>query len=64
VGFVTDYANEVMPGEPTPVSTLTELMGSSSEVFSDVLVEAVRRLDAADRAPTPAGIMLRLGQPG
>jgi purine nucleoside phosphorylase len=64
IGFVTDYANEVVPGEPTPVATLTELMGSSSGVFAEVLAEAVRRLGAADRAPVAAGIMLRLGQPG
>jgi purine nucleoside phosphorylase len=64
VGFVTDYANEVRPGEPTPVTTLTELMRSSSAVFADVLADAVQRLGAADRPPTPAGVMLRLGQPG
>ena len=64
IGFVTDYANEVVPGEPTSVSTLTELMGSSTKVFAEVLAEAVRRLDAADSAPAPAGTMLRLGQPG
>ena len=36
IGFVTDYANEVRPGEPTPVATLIELMGSSTAVFADV----------------------------
>ena len=34
VGFVTDYANEVVPGEPTPVATLVELVGRSSGVFA------------------------------
>ncbi|MGI8506553.1 MAG: MTAP family purine nucleoside phosphorylase [Solirubrobacteraceae bacterium] len=56
-GFVTDYANEVVPGEPTPVSKLIELMGSSSTVFADVLGAAVGRL--ADRPPAPAGTMYR-----
>lgn len=47
VGFVTDYANEVMSGEPTPVSTLIGLMGRSTQIFSGVLAEAVPRLAAA-----------------
>jgi 5'-methylthioadenosine phosphorylase len=63
VGFVTDYANEVRPGEPTPIATLTGLMRSSSSVFADVLSGAVQRLDAAGQAPAPAGTMLRLGRP-
>ena len=46
IGFVTDYANEVMPGRPTPVAKLIELMGSSPEVFADVLA---RRGAAARR---------------
>src|SRR5437588_8401194 len=29
IGFVTDYANEVKPGETTPVAKLIELMGHS-----------------------------------
>ena len=37
IGFVTDYANEVRPGEPTPVATLIELMGRSPALFADVL---------------------------
>src|SRR4029077_16706914 len=37
VGFVTDYANEVLPGATTPVGELMQLIGSSSEVFADVL---------------------------
>lgn len=59
VGFVTDYANEVVPGEPTPVSTLSELMGRSSTVFADVLAGAVGRLSGADAEP--GGTMFRLG---
>ncbi len=37
IGFVTDYANEVVPGEPTPVSTLVELMGRSTATFAEIL---------------------------
>jgi 5'-methylthioadenosine phosphorylase len=59
VGFVTDYANEVVPGEPTPVATLTELIGSSPAVFADVLRDALPRLAA--EPPTAAGTMLRFG---
>jgi purine nucleoside phosphorylase len=58
IGFVTDYANEVIPGEPTPISTLGELMAASPAVFGDVLGVAVQRLVAAP--PQPAGTMFRL----
>jgi purine nucleoside phosphorylase len=60
VGFVTDYANEVVPGEPTPVATLVSLMGRSPAVFSDVLAIAARRL--ATTRPAPGGMMFRLEQ--
>jgi purine nucleoside phosphorylase len=52
VGFVTDYANEVIPGEPTPVATLIELMGRSTAIFAEVLAAAVVRLAGASPAPT------------
>jgi purine nucleoside phosphorylase len=58
IGFVTDYANEVIPGEPTPVSTLGELMAASPAVFGDVLRVSVQRLAA--EPPEPAGTMFRL----
>ncbi len=61
IGFVTDYANEVVPDEPTPVATLTELMGQSPAVFADVLCRAVVRLDR--EPPAPAGTMYRF-EPG
>jgi purine nucleoside phosphorylase len=61
MGFVTDYANEVMPGEPTPVSTLSDLMGRSRAVFADVLGIAVARL-ATGPAPVAAGTMFRIGE--
>ena len=60
IGFVTDYANEVVPGEPTPVATLIELMGSSPAVFAEVLRGAVTRLAA--ETPGPAGTMYRFEQ--
>ncbi len=59
MGFVTDYANEVVPGEPTPVSTLQSLMSRSAPVFAEVLAGAVRRLASA--APVVAGTMFRIG---
>jgi purine nucleoside phosphorylase len=61
IGFVTDYANEVKPGEPTPVSKLIELMGASTAIFGDVLREALPELD---RVPAePAGTVYRFAAP-
>ncbi len=57
IGFVTDYANEVRPGEPTPVETLVELIGSSPAVFADVLRGAIPELTAD--TPDAAGTMFR-----
>jgi purine nucleoside phosphorylase len=45
MGFVTDYANEVKPGETTPVPVLIELMGQSGAIFADVIRGAVRGMD-------------------
>jgi purine nucleoside phosphorylase len=61
IGFVTDYANEVNPGEPTPVSQLLELMGRSGAVFADVLRGALSRIDREQ--PVPAGTVYRFEQP-
>src|SRR5436305_7440500 len=61
IGFVTDYANEVKPGEPTPAAKMIELMGSSTSVFADVLSEAAPVLAAA--AAAPAGTVYRFEQP-
>jgi purine nucleoside phosphorylase len=58
IGFVTDYANEVVPGEPTPVATLIELMGRSTAIFAEVLRRALPRIAAAP--PDPAGTVYRL----
>jgi purine nucleoside phosphorylase len=57
IGYATDYANEVQPGEPTPVATLIELMGRSTPIFADVLRGALPRLAAA--TPRPAGTVYR-----
>jgi purine nucleoside phosphorylase len=60
IGFVTDYANEVRPGEPTPVSTLIELMGTSTSIFGDVVRGALARL--AGTQPRAAGTVYRFEQ--
>jgi purine nucleoside phosphorylase len=60
IGFVTDYANEVVPGATTPVSELIELMGQSPALFADVLAGTVGSLAVA--TPEPAGTMYRFGQ--
>jgi purine nucleoside phosphorylase len=60
LGFVTDYANEVVPGEPTPVTTLIELMGDSPAVFADVLSGAAAHL--AREPVAAAGTMYRFEQ--
>jgi purine nucleoside phosphorylase len=57
IGFVTDYANEVKPGEPTPVEMLIELMGSSTAVFGDVLMGALSEVEG--EPPAPAGTVYR-----
>jgi len=59
IGFVTDYANEVLPGETTPVARLIELMGQSPAKFADVLREALPAL--ADAPPQAAGTVYRFG---
>jgi purine nucleoside phosphorylase len=62
IGFVTDYANEVVPGEPTPVSKLLQLMEHSRAIFAEVLLKAVPRL--GDGAAAAAGTMARFsGEP-
>jgi 5'-methylthioadenosine phosphorylase len=57
IGFVTDYANEARPGDPTPVVQLIELMGRSSAIFADVLRGALARLSKTPA--TPAGTVYR-----
>jgi 5'-methylthioadenosine phosphorylase len=61
IGFVTDYANEVSPGDPTPVSELIELMGRSTGIFADVIRGALPRVEQAP--PVPAGTVYRFDEP-
>jgi purine nucleoside phosphorylase len=58
IGFVTDYANEVRPDEPTSVAKLSKLMGMSSAIFADVLRAALPELERVP--PEAAGTMYRL----
>ncbi len=60
IGYATDYANEVRPGEPTPVATLIDLMGRSTNTFSEVLRGALPALTRSQ--PSTAGTMFRLEQ--
>jgi len=60
MGFVTDYANQVRPGDPTPVTTLIELMGRSTAIFADVLALALPAL--AQVPPLAAGTVYRFAQ--
>ncbi len=60
VGFVTDYANDVRPGEPTPVSTLIELMSRSATIFADLIRGALAHL-GPERLP-PVGTVYRFEQ--
>jgi purine nucleoside phosphorylase len=62
IGFVTDYANEVKPGDPTPVAQLIELMGASTALFADVLSGALPALVAERPAAAPAGTVYRFEQ--
>jgi purine nucleoside phosphorylase len=60
IGFVTDYANEVAPGEPTPVEELIELMGRSTSIFGEVLQVALPLIERA--SPTIPGTVYRFGE--
>lgn len=60
IGFATDYANEVKPGEPTPVATLIDLMGKSTSIFDAVLRKALPLLD--QRGASAAGTVYRFEQ--
>ena len=59
LGYVTDYANGVVD-EATPVATLLEMMGRSTDVLAAVLSAALPRVDAAALAPT--GMVYRFEQ--
>jgi purine nucleoside phosphorylase len=57
VGFATDYANGVRPGDPTPVEELIRLMGRSTDAFAALLRAALPRI--AEAPPGPAGVVYR-----
>lgn len=59
MGFVTDYANGVSPGDPTPVEEIARLMAESAGVFAAVLAGALPRLAA--EPPAPTGVVYRFG---
>jgi 5'-methylthioadenosine phosphorylase len=61
IGFVTDFANEVKPGQTTPVAELIALMSRSGAAFAAVLSGALPRL--ASGPPAPSGTMYRFEQP-
>ncbi|HET6550903.1 MAG TPA: MTAP family purine nucleoside phosphorylase [Solirubrobacter sp.] len=56
LGYLTDYANGVKD-EPTPVETLIEMMGASTDAFARVLQAALPRAAAA--APASPGVVYR-----
>ena len=60
IGFVTDYANEVVPGEPTPVAKLIELMGASTGDLRRRPAGAVGSLESG--AAVAAGTVYRFDQ--
>jgi purine nucleoside phosphorylase len=60
IGYVTDYANEVQPGRPTPVDKLIELMGRSTSIFADVLRGTLTRV--VSTPPHAAGTVYRFAQ--
>ena len=62
IGYVTDYANDVRPGQPTPVAELIELMGRSPAIFADVVRGALPRLSTQPQPPPAAGTVYRFAQ--
>jgi purine nucleoside phosphorylase len=61
VGFATDYANGVVPEDPTPVATLAELIGRAPGVFANLLREVLPLIAAEEPTPKAAGSMFRFG---
>lgn len=62
VGFITDYANDVFPGQPTPITTLFELVARSAEVFAELLGAALPLIAAADGTLAAAGSVVRFAR--
>ena len=59
VGFVTDYANEVLPGATTPVSELEALLRRAPVSFAELLAATLPLLAAAPPA-VAAGTVFRI----
>jgi purine nucleoside phosphorylase len=59
VGVLTDYANQVRPGEPTPVAELIALMGQAPATLGRMLERAVPALEQA--GAQAAGTVYRFG---
>jgi 5'-methylthioadenosine phosphorylase len=51
LGYATDYANGVRPGDPTPVEELVRLVGESTQTFAAVLAAALPRVAEAQLEP-------------
>jgi purine nucleoside phosphorylase len=58
ISFVTDHANGVAPGDPTPITKLIELLAGSATIFADVLRGALEPLTGAQ--PAAAGAVYRI----
>lgn len=59
VGFVTDYANEVLPGATTPVSELEVLLRRAPQAFAKLLAATLPLLTGAPSI-RPAGTVFRI----
>jgi purine nucleoside phosphorylase len=59
VGYVTDYANEVKPGDPTPVPVLIELIERARGVFVELLRQTLPLIAASGTPLQPVGTVLR-----
>lgn len=60
VGFVTDYANEVLPGATTPVAELEALLRRAPGAFAELLAAALPLLAVAPPV-VAAGTVFRIG---
>jgi 5'-methylthioadenosine phosphorylase len=60
MGFVTDYANDVKPGDTTPADKMIELMGRGATIFADVLRRALPVIESS--SPRPVGTVYRFEQ--
>jgi purine nucleoside phosphorylase len=59
VGYVTDYANEVKPGDPTSVPLLIELIERARGVFVELLRQTLPLIAGSQAPIEPVGTVLR-----